>query len=146
MRIYLLAAVVVGVAALVALQAVDRGHPATAPATVEAGMQAYNGGDFAAARFLRYRALRPAAGAEILARFDDGAAAHRYVPGRKNVGKVVLTVPAPLDPDGTVLITGGTGGLGAGAGRVRVFRHGGRPGRRRPVGRRVPPARPRPRY
>jgi len=49
-RIYLLAAVVVGVAALVALQAVDRGHPATAPATVEAGMQAYNGGDFAAAR------------------------------------------------------------------------------------------------
>ena len=30
----------------------------------------------------------------------------------RNVGKVVLTVPAPLDPDGTVLITGGTGGLG----------------------------------
>ncbi|MEV4146539.1 SDR family NAD(P)-dependent oxidoreductase [Amycolatopsis sp. NPDC049691] len=39
-------------------------------------------------------------------------AAFRHVSQAKHVGKVVLTVPAPLDPDGTVLITGGTGGLG----------------------------------
>jgi hypothetical protein len=47
----------------------DRSHPAL---TV---FRAPRSGDFAAARFLRYRALRPADGAEILARFDDGAAA-----------------------------------------------------------------------
>ncbi|MEV6640631.1 SDR family NAD(P)-dependent oxidoreductase [Amycolatopsis sp. NPDC051371] len=39
-------------------------------------------------------------------------AAFRHVSQAKHVGKVVLTVPAPLDPEGTVLITGGTGGLG----------------------------------
>ncbi|GLY39359.1 hypothetical protein Amsp01_053830 [Amycolatopsis sp. NBRC 101858] len=39
-------------------------------------------------------------------------AAFRHVSQAKHVGKVVLTVPAPLDPHGTVLITGGTGGLG----------------------------------
>ncbi|WP_406423027.1 SDR family NAD(P)-dependent oxidoreductase [Streptomyces sp. NBC_00842] len=42
-----------------------------------------------------------------------GAEAFRFLREGRNVGKVVLTVPAPLDPDGTVLITGGTGGLGA---------------------------------
>ncbi len=31
----------------------------------------------------------------------------------KHTGKLVLDVPAPVDPDGTVLITGGTGTLGA---------------------------------
>ncbi|WP_425426486.1 SDR family NAD(P)-dependent oxidoreductase [Amycolatopsis australiensis] len=39
-------------------------------------------------------------------------AAFRHVSQAKHVGKVVLTVPAPLDPGGTVLVTGGTGGLG----------------------------------
>ncbi len=42
-----------------------------------------------------------------------GADAFRFLREGRNVGKVVLTVPAPLDPEGTVLITGGTGGLGA---------------------------------
>ncbi|WP_202551727.1 SDR family NAD(P)-dependent oxidoreductase [Streptomyces sp. SID8352] len=42
-----------------------------------------------------------------------GADAFRFLREGRNVGKVVLTVPAPLDPGGTVLITGGTGGLGA---------------------------------
>ncbi|MFD7099894.1 SDR family NAD(P)-dependent oxidoreductase [Streptomyces xanthophaeus] len=42
-----------------------------------------------------------------------GADAFRFLREGRNTGKVVLTVPAPLDPDGTVLITGGTGGLGA---------------------------------
>ncbi|WP_411104780.1 type I polyketide synthase [Streptomyces sp. cmx-4-9] len=42
-----------------------------------------------------------------------GAEAFRFLREGRNTGKVVLTVPAPLDPEGTVLITGGTGGLGA---------------------------------
>jgi NADPH:quinone reductase-like Zn-dependent oxidoreductase/acyl carrier protein len=43
----------------------------------------------------------------------QGAEAFRFLREGRNTGKVVLTVPAPLDPGGTVLITGGTGGLGA---------------------------------
>ncbi|MGC4746916.1 SDR family NAD(P)-dependent oxidoreductase, partial [Micromonospora sp. DT201] len=42
-----------------------------------------------------------------------GAEAFRYLREGRNTGKVVLTVPAPLDPGGTVVVTGGTGGLGA---------------------------------
>ncbi|MEV7417051.1 SDR family NAD(P)-dependent oxidoreductase [Streptomyces sp. NPDC089919] len=42
-----------------------------------------------------------------------GAEAFRFLREGRNTGKVVLTVPAPIDPEGTVLITGGTGGLGA---------------------------------
>ncbi|MGW7825141.1 SDR family NAD(P)-dependent oxidoreductase, partial [Streptomyces puniciscabiei] len=42
----------------------------------------------------------------------------------KHVGKVVLTVPAPWSRPGTVLITGGTGGLGALLARHLVERHG----------------------
>ncbi|HEV3172035.1 MAG TPA: acyltransferase domain-containing protein, partial [Actinocrinis sp.] len=42
-----------------------------------------------------------------------GADAFRFLREGRNTGKVVLNVPAPLDGDGTVLITGGTGGLGA---------------------------------
>src|SRR5205823_1680859 len=38
-------------------------------------------------------------------------------------GKLVLTVPRPLDPDGTVLITGGTGALGAVVARHLVREH-----------------------
>ncbi|MEU9447030.1 polyketide synthase dehydratase domain-containing protein, partial [Streptomyces sp. NPDC048304] len=36
--------------------------------------------------------------------------AFRYLSQARHVGKVVLTVPVPLDPQGTVLVTGGTGG------------------------------------
>ncbi|MEV0429369.1 SDR family NAD(P)-dependent oxidoreductase [Micromonospora sp. NPDC050495] len=43
----------------------------------------------------------------------DGREALRFLREGRNVGKIVLTAPAPLDPDGTVLLTGGTGGLGA---------------------------------
>ncbi len=39
--------------------------------------------------------------------------AFRYLRDGRNVGKVVLTIPQPLDPKGTVLISGGTGALGA---------------------------------
>ncbi|MFJ8587854.1 SDR family NAD(P)-dependent oxidoreductase [Streptomyces sp. NPDC093595] len=55
-----------------------------------------------------------------------GQEAFRYLREGRNVGKVVLTVPAPLDPEGTVLVTGGTGGLGALFARHLVTRHGAR--------------------
>ncbi|MFY1636764.1 type I polyketide synthase [Solwaraspora sp. WMMB335] len=54
----------------------------------------------------------------------QGAEALRHLREGRNVGKVVLTVPAPLDPAGTVLITGGTGGLGAVVARHLVTAHG----------------------
>nr|WSX18684.1 SDR family NAD(P)-dependent oxidoreductase [Streptomyces tubercidicus] len=50
--------------------------------------------------------------------------AFRYLSQAKNVGKVVLTMPVPLAGDGTVLVTGGTGGLGALVARHLVAEHG----------------------
>ncbi|MFD4575156.1 SDR family NAD(P)-dependent oxidoreductase, partial [Streptomyces sp. NPDC058479] len=50
--------------------------------------------------------------------------AFRHMSQARHIGKVVLTLPAPLDPDGTVLITGGTGGLGALLARHLVTEHG----------------------
>ncbi|MEY9835584.1 SDR family NAD(P)-dependent oxidoreductase [Streptacidiphilus sp. EB103A] len=50
--------------------------------------------------------------------------AFRYLSQAKHVGKVVLTIPVALDPDGTVLITGGTGGLGALVARQLVTQRG----------------------
>jgi len=50
--------------------------------------------------------------------------AFRLLREGRNVGKVVLTVPAPPDLAGTVLITGGTGGLGALLARHLVVEHG----------------------
>ncbi|WP_425087977.1 SDR family NAD(P)-dependent oxidoreductase [Streptomyces cyanogenus] len=38
--------------------------------------------------------------------------AFRFLSQARHIGKVVLTVPQPLDPNGTILITGGTGTLG----------------------------------
>ncbi|HEV2637461.1 MAG TPA: SDR family NAD(P)-dependent oxidoreductase [Actinocrinis sp.] len=43
---------------------------------------------------------------------SQGREALRYLSQARTIGKLVLTVPAPLDPAGTVLITGGTGALG----------------------------------
>ncbi|HEV7774651.1 MAG TPA: SDR family NAD(P)-dependent oxidoreductase, partial [Conexibacter sp.] len=75
----------------------------------------------------------PALFGELLALFEAGALrplpvrawdvrhafeAFRHLGDGRSVGKVVLTVPRSLDPAGTVLITGGTGDLGA-----RVARH-----------------------
>jgi NADPH:quinone reductase-like Zn-dependent oxidoreductase/acyl carrier protein len=54
----------------------------------------------------------------------EAAAAFRHVSQARHVGKVVLTIPAPLDPAGTVLITGGTGGLAAVLARHLVAEHG----------------------
>ncbi|WP_063048053.1 type I polyketide synthase [Nocardia vulneris] len=50
--------------------------------------------------------------------------AFRFLSQARHIGKNVLTVPQPLDPAGTVLITGGTGGLGALVARHLVARHG----------------------
>jgi polyketide synthase 12 len=48
----------------------------------------------------------------------------RYLSQAQHIGKIVLTLPAPIDPDGTVLITGGTGALGAALARHLVSAHG----------------------
>ncbi|WP_433754965.1 SDR family NAD(P)-dependent oxidoreductase [Nocardia sp. CA-135398] len=50
--------------------------------------------------------------------------AFRFVGEGKHIGRNVLTIPTPLRPDGTVLITGGTGVLGAMAARHLVVEHG----------------------
>ncbi|MFC4048770.1 SDR family NAD(P)-dependent oxidoreductase [Actinomadura syzygii] len=52
--------------------------------------------------------------------------AFRYLSQARHIGKVALTVPRPIDPDGTVLITGGTGTLGALVARHLVTAHGAR--------------------
>ncbi|QKG20136.1 type I polyketide synthase [Actinomadura verrucosospora] len=50
--------------------------------------------------------------------------AFRFMSQARHIGKIVLTVPAPLDLDGTVLVTGGTGTLGALVARHLVAEHG----------------------
>ncbi|HEV2783517.1 MAG TPA: SDR family NAD(P)-dependent oxidoreductase, partial [Actinophytocola sp.] len=50
--------------------------------------------------------------------------AFRYLSQAKQIGKIVLTMPRPLDPDGAVLITGGTGVLGGNLARHLVEVHG----------------------
>ncbi|MUL43623.1 SDR family NAD(P)-dependent oxidoreductase [Streptomonospora sp. PA3] len=76
--------------------------------------------------------------AEILELFDRGALHHppattwpvhraqeafRFLQQGRNVGKAVLRLPRPIDAGGTVLITGGTGRLGALTARHLVRRH-----------------------
>ncbi|WP_284574474.1 type I polyketide synthase [Streptomyces sp. 2P-4] len=76
---------------------------------------------------------------ELVALFEQGALrplpvtawdlahapdAFRYVSQARHTGKVVLTVPRPWNPDGTVLITGGTGELGRALARHLVTAHG----------------------
>ena len=58
--------------------------------------------------------------------FETAAAvpALRYLQAARHVGKVVLRLPAGPDPHGTVLITGGTGVLGALLARHLVATHG----------------------
>jgi polyketide synthase 12 len=77
--------------------------------------------------------------AELMALFDAGVLrplprtvwdlreaprALRYLGQARHIGKVVLTLPAPLDPDGTALITGGTGALGGAVARHLITAHG----------------------
>jgi NADPH:quinone reductase-like Zn-dependent oxidoreductase/acyl carrier protein/NADP-dependent 3-hydroxy acid dehydrogenase YdfG len=50
--------------------------------------------------------------------------AFRFMSQARQVGKLVLTMPAPVDPEGTALITGGTGTLGGLLARHLVAGHG----------------------
>ncbi|MEU5249906.1 type I polyketide synthase, partial [Streptomyces asoensis] len=52
--------------------------------------------------------------------------AFRFMAQARHTGKLVLTVPRPPDPDGTVLVTGGTGTLGGILARHLVTAHGAR--------------------
>ncbi|MBZ6227471.1 type I polyketide synthase [Streptomyces olivaceus] len=52
--------------------------------------------------------------------------AYRYMSQARHIGKIVFTVPAALDPQGTVLVTGGTGTLGRATARHLVTGHGAR--------------------
>ncbi|MFI5585714.1 SDR family NAD(P)-dependent oxidoreductase [Amycolatopsis sp. NPDC051758] len=52
--------------------------------------------------------------------------AFRFLSQARHIGKVALTVPRSLDPERTVLVTGGTGGLGALIARHLVTAHGAR--------------------
>ncbi|MBI0318851.1 SDR family NAD(P)-dependent oxidoreductase, partial [Streptomyces javensis] len=58
---------------------------------------------------------------------SQAVAALRYLQAARQLGKVVLNVPAEWDPQGTVLVTGGTGTLGGEVARhlvsVRGMRH-----------------------
>jgi NADPH:quinone reductase-like Zn-dependent oxidoreductase len=67
-------------------------------------------------------ALRPAPVATWDVR--QAPAALRHLSQARHVGKVVLGVSRPLDPDGTVLVTGGTGVLGALTARHLATQHG----------------------
>ncbi|MDT0574324.1 type I polyketide synthase [Streptomyces sp. DSM 3412] len=77
--------------------------------------------------------------AELLALFDKGAlrplpvttwdvrrasAALRHMSQARHTGKIALTVPQRLNPDGTVLVTGGTGVLGRLLARHLIAEHG----------------------
>jgi NADPH:quinone reductase-like Zn-dependent oxidoreductase/acyl carrier protein len=77
--------------------------------------------------------------AEVLALLRGGALRHpplttwdlrrapealRFVAGARQVGKVVLTLPEPLDTRGSVLLVGGTGTLGAAVAGHLVRAHG----------------------
>ncbi|ORA75220.1 hypothetical protein BST28_22245 [Mycolicibacter kumamotonensis] len=61
-----------------------------------------------------------------LAAFDirQAADAFRHVREARHIGKAVLTIPQPPRQDGTVLITGGTGALGAHVARHLAVAHG----------------------
>ncbi|MFF4583274.1 SDR family NAD(P)-dependent oxidoreductase, partial [Streptomyces sp. NPDC001389] len=78
---------------------------------------------------------------ELVALFEAGAlrplpvtcwdvrqapAALRHLSQARHIGKLVLTVPAAPDPEGTVLVTGGTGALGGLVARHLVAEHGAR--------------------
>ncbi|GHH88399.1 hypothetical protein GCM10018793_67920 [Streptomyces sulfonofaciens] len=58
--------------------------------------------------------------------FDMGQApeAFKFMSQARHTGKLALTLPPALDPEGTVLVTGGTGALGSVLARHLVTRHG----------------------
>ncbi|MCZ0992639.1 MDR/SDR family oxidoreductase [Streptomyces noursei] len=57
-------------------------------------------------------------------RLEHAPAALAHMSRAQHIGKLVLTLPVPPDPDGTVLVTGGTGTLGRLLARHLVTGHG----------------------
>ncbi|WP_203217813.1 type I polyketide synthase [Nocardia terpenica] len=53
-----------------------------------------------------------------------GSAAFRYLAQSRHVGKIVLTMPPTWEPEGSALVTGATGLLGAAVARNLVVSHG----------------------
>ncbi|GLZ40814.1 type I polyketide synthase [Actinokineospora sp. NBRC 105648] len=76
-----------------------------------------------AALFAAGTLVPPPVTAWDITRADD---ALRHLSQARHVGKVVLTVPRALDPDGTVLITGAPGGVGSLVAKHLVTEHGAR--------------------
>ncbi|XWX09183.1 type I polyketide synthase [Nannocystis pusilla] len=74
------------------------------------------------ARLLEQRAIEPLPSACYELR--QAPAAFRFMAQAKHVGKLVLTRPRAPDPEGTVLVTGGTGELGATLARHLVRERG----------------------
>jgi acyl transferase domain-containing protein/D-arabinose 1-dehydrogenase-like Zn-dependent alcohol dehydrogenase/NADP-dependent 3-hydroxy acid dehydrogenase YdfG/acyl carrier protein len=79
--------------------------------------------------------------AELLSLFEQGAIEHspispwdvreakgafRFLSQARHVGKLVLTIPQPIDPEGTVLVTGGLSGVGTLTARHLAEHHGAR--------------------
>ncbi|MFD9090634.1 type I polyketide synthase, partial [Streptomyces prasinus] len=54
----------------------------------------------------------------------EAPSAFRFMAQGRHTGKLVLTLPRPLDPEGTALITGGTGALGRTLAEHLVRTHG----------------------
>jgi len=91
---------------------------------VDAGPQRIQTMLAAVLALLERRAVRPLA----VRSWDVRRApeAFRLLSQARYAGKIVLTIPAAIDPQGTVLITGGTGGLGAQLAVHLAARHGAR--------------------
>ncbi|MDT0544767.1 type I polyketide synthase [Streptomyces sp. DSM 41529] len=73
------------------------------------------------ARFARDELTHPPVRVFDIRRARD---AFRLMSRAAHIGKIVLTLPRPLEPEGTVLVTGGTGTLGGLIARHLVTRHG----------------------
>ncbi|CAM5391644.1 SDR family NAD(P)-dependent oxidoreductase OS=Streptomyces chartreusis OX=1969 GN=CP983_04235 PE=4 SV=1 [Streptomyces chartreusis] len=102
--------------------ATHRGVTYRAFDTFDAGPERIAGMWTALLELFEQGALRPV----TMTSYDLSRApeALRLLGQAKHVGKVVLRVPSPWSGEGTVLITGGTGGLGAEVARHLVTEHG----------------------
>ncbi|MEU3228279.1 type I polyketide synthase [Streptomyces sp. NPDC006976] len=106
-------------------ESLTEAHPGVAYAAfdlIEAGPERIGEMLVEVLRLIGEGALRPLP----LATWDVRRApeAYRHVSQARHIGKVVLTLPSRPDPDGTVLVTGGTGGLGHYVARHLVERYG----------------------
>ncbi|MBQ1074903.1 SDR family NAD(P)-dependent oxidoreductase [Micromonospora sp. C31] len=105
---------------------VEAAHPGVRYAAFDlmAGGNDAIAAEFAALGALPAQAVRPLRHTAYDVR--ETPEAFRLMAQGRHVGKLVLTTPRPLDPDGTVLLTGGTGGLGRALAAHVVRAHGAR--------------------